>query len=257
MADGTSDSIVALVPARSGSRRIPNKNVRLLGPHPLLAYTLIAARDSGIFDAIIVSTDSPEIASIACHYGGEVPFVRPAALATDDSPDIEWMTYTLGELRDAGRAFDAFALLRPTSPLRTSDTIRRAWEIFNRDSAADSLRAVEICEQHPGKMWRIIGGRLVPVLPVQPEGTPWHSRPTQSLPTVWVQNASLEIGRTRNVFEDNSIAGQAVVPFPTEAWEGYDINTERDWDYLQLLIERGEVALPSLDVVPYAWGSGS
>jgi N-acylneuraminate cytidylyltransferase len=251
-------SVVALIPARAGSRRVPNKNIRLLGSHPLLAYTINAAVECGTFDAVIVSTDSERIAAVARHYGAEVPFLRPPELATDSSPDIEWMTQTLSQLRDESREFKAFALLRPTSPLRAADTIRRAWSLFSEDSTADSLRAVEPCEQHPGKMWRIVGNRLVPVLPVQPDGTPWHSTPTQSLPKVWVQNASLEFGRTRNVFEDHSIAGKAIVPFPTKEYEGYDINTERDWTYLELLIERGEITLPTISVAaPYlAEGSG-
>ncbi len=160
----TAPSCVALVPARAGSKRVPAKNIRSLGGHPLLAYTIAAARDSGIFDSIVVSTESPEIAEIARHYGAETPFLRPVNLAADLSPDIEWVTYTLEKLEAGGRRFDCFSLLRPTSPFRRPETIRRAWERFLTAGAADSLRAVELCSQHPGKMWVVEGDRMRPLL---------------------------------------------------------------------------------------------
>src|SRR5919109_1472689 len=142
---------VALIPARQGSKRVPGKNIRVVNGHPMLAYTIAPAIESGVFDAVIVSTDSEEIAAIARHYGAEVPFLRPAAFATDTSPDIEWLEYTLSDLRRQGRTWDAFSLLRPTSPFRTADTIRRAWAHFTAQDGGDSLRAVEKCAQHPGK----------------------------------------------------------------------------------------------------------
>src|SRR5215475_8457990 len=109
-------SAIALIPARQGSKRVPGKNIRLLNGHPTLAYTIAPALDSGVFDAVIVSTDSEETAAIARHYGADVPFLRPARFATDTSPDIEWIEYTIAELKQRGRTWDAFSLLRPTSP---------------------------------------------------------------------------------------------------------------------------------------------
>jgi N-acylneuraminate cytidylyltransferase len=131
---------------------VPGKNIRLLNGHPMLAYTIAPAIESRVFDAVMVSTDSEETAAIARHYGAEVPFLRPAAFATDTSPDIEWVEFTLRELAQQGRRWDAFSLLRPTSPFRTSGTIRRAWQLFTSEPGVDSLRAVELCTQHPGKM---------------------------------------------------------------------------------------------------------
>src|SRR5574339_1249249 len=148
-----STSAVAFIPARLGSKRVPGKNIRPLAGHPMLAYTIGPALESRVFDAVIVSTDSEEIAAIARHYGAEVPFLRPAALAGDTSPDIEWVEHTLAELRTQGRTWDCFSLLRPTSPFRSADTIRRAWNRFLAQEEVDSLRAVEKCAQHPGKMW--------------------------------------------------------------------------------------------------------
>jgi CMP-N,N'-diacetyllegionaminic acid synthase len=97
-------TIVALIPARAGSKRVPDKNIRPLAGHPLIAYTVAAALDSGIFTDVIVSTDSQHYAEIVKYYGAEVPFLRPDTLAGDQSPDIEWLAYTLDRLRKAGRS---------------------------------------------------------------------------------------------------------------------------------------------------------
>ena len=96
---GKAPSIVALIPARSGSKRVSDKNVRELAGHPFLAYSVAAALDSGVFDAVIVSTDSEEYARIGRHYGAEVPFLRPPEMATDTSPDIKFVEFTLRRLQ--------------------------------------------------------------------------------------------------------------------------------------------------------------
>jgi len=210
-----------------------------------------------VFESVIVSTDSEAIADIARHYGAEVPFLRPAALAGDTSPDIEWLEHALGALRDAGRTWDAFALLRPTSPFRTADTIRRAWGDFTAEAGVDSLRAVELCGQHPGKMWVLHGTRMTPLMPfgnpLPGGGTqPWHSTPYQALPRVHVQNASLEMAWTRVVFEHHTIAGTVLMPFVTEGHEGLDINDARDWMAAEQLLAEGAAALPPVPQAPYA-----
>jgi N-acylneuraminate cytidylyltransferase len=208
----------------------------------------VPALESGVFESVIVSTDSPEIAEIARHYGAEVPFFRPAEYAGDTSPDIEWLEHALGELRRRGRTWDCFSLLRPTSPFRTVDTIRRAWALFTSQEGVDSLRAVEKCTQHPGKMWVVRGDRMFPLLPFGPAEQPWHSTPYQALPPVYVQNASLEIAWTRVVFERRTIAGDVLVPFLTEGYEGFDINDETDWMVAEHLLAEGAVQLPNVAI---------
>jgi CMP-N,N'-diacetyllegionaminic acid synthase len=249
-----STSAVAFIPARLGSKRVPGKNIRALAGHPMLAYTIAPAIESGVFSSVMVSTDSEEIAAIARHYGAEVPFLRPAAFAGDTSPDIEWLEHQLTELRAAGRSWDAFGILRPTSPFRSAAMIRRAFAGFASQTGVDSLRAVEKCTQHPGKMWVIRGERMFPLMPFelgapQPNGgggQPWHSTPYQALPPVYVQNASLEIAWTRVVFERRTIAGDTVVPFVTEGHEGFDINDPYDWMVAERLIADGAAVLPAV-----------
>src|SRR5690606_26498640 len=242
---------IALIPARQGSKRVPGKNVRLLQGHPAIAYTIAPALESGVFESVIVSTDSEEIAEIARHYGAEVPFLRPAEFAGDTSPDIDWREHTLRELQRRGREWDCRSLLRPTSPFRTADTIRRAWTLFAAQDGVDSLRAVEKCSQHPGKMWVVRGNRMLPLLPFGNGEQPWHSTPYQALPPVYVQNASLEIAWTRVVFEQRTIAGNVIVPFLTDGYEGFDINDPSDWMLAEQLLASGAAVLPEVNAPPY------
>lgn len=247
--------IAALIPARSGSKRVPDKNIRLLAGHPTMAYTIRAALQSSVFADVIVSTDSGEYAAIARRYGAEVPFLRPPELSGDLSPDIEWVEFTLDRLRTTGRTYEAFSILRPTSPFRMPETIQRAWRQFQPREDVDSLRAVEKCRQHPGKMWVVRGQRMTPLL--EPEDqtrlsgsgatrAPWHSSPYQALPEVYVQNASLEMAWSRVVFEEGTIAGRVVMPFFTQGFEGFDVNHERDWTLAEELVREGKAVLPSI-----------
>lgn len=254
MPNPASPRAVALIPARAGSKRVPNKNVRVLGGHPLIAYTIAAARDSGVFDAVVVSTDSAYFADIARHYGAEVPFLRPAEYSGDRSPDIEWVEHTLAELRRQGRHYDAFSLLRPTSPFRKAETIKRAWSEFVSQEGVDSLRAVEKCKQHPAKMWVIRGQRMHPLIPIGPADQPWHSSQYPSLPEIYVQNASLEIAWTRVVFDGRTIAGHVLMPFLTRGDEGYDVNDVADWVYAEYLLSTGGASLPPVAQPPFAGG---
>lgn len=244
-------SVVALIPARSGSTRVPGKNVRRLGSHPLIAYTIATACDADLFADVIVSTDDEAIARIARHYGAEVPFLRPKEYAGSVSPDIDWVEHALRTLAEGGRFYDCFSILRPTSPFRTAETIRRAWAEFIAEQGVDSLRAVERCRQHPGKMWIVRGKRMMPLLPFGPPDQPWHSSQYQSLPEVYVQNASLEIAWTRVVFTGRSIAGTVLMPFFTSTEEGFDINDALDWKIAEEMVRLGEAVLPQVSRLPY------
>ncbi|MBH30583.1 MAG: acylneuraminate cytidylyltransferase [Candidatus Marinimicrobia bacterium] len=244
-------SIVALIPARSGSKRIKHKNIRRLGNHPLIAYSIASALDSGLFASVIVSTDSKEYRRIAEYYGAWVPFLRSAKLADDHSPDIEWVNFTLRKLKGMGFEYDCFSILRPTSPFRSAETVNRAWIEFLGDKDADSLRAVEKCYQHPAKMWFIKENRMKPVLEGENNDVPWHNCQYQTLPEVYAQNASLEIARTRVVFQKHSITGDKIMPFYTKGFKGIDVNREYDWDLVQKLIKDGKAQLPIVEKEPY------
>ena len=235
---------IALIPARSGSERVPQKNIRPLAGHPLLAYAIATAREAGIFDRVVCSTDSEEIARIARWYGAEVPFLRPAEYATATSPDIEWLKYTLEELRER---YDLFALARATNPFRGPDVFRRGFEQLLATPEADSIRAVELVKQHPGKMWVVEGQVMRPLLDQSHLDAAWHAGQYPALPKVYVQNSALEIAWTRVVFATGTREGRTVAPFFTAGLEGFNVDDEDDWERAQGLVDAGAVSLPKVD----------
>lgn len=237
-------SVIALIPARSGSERVPKKNIRPLAGHPLLAYAIATAQEAGVFDRILCSTDSEEIAEIARYYGAEVPFLRPPELATSTSPDIEWITYTLGEL---GEHYDLFALVRATNPFRGPDAFERGLAQLLATPEADSIRAVELVKQHPGKMWIVEGATMRPLLDQSHLDVAWHAGQYQALPKVYVQNSALEIAWTRVVAGTGTREGRTVAPFLTTGHEGFNVDDEEDWERAERLVEAGAVTLPRVN----------
>jgi CMP-N,N'-diacetyllegionaminic acid synthase len=241
---------VAFVPARSGSERVPGKNVRPLAGHPLLAYAIETALQSGAFARVVVSTDSEEIAEIARWYGGHVPFLRPSEYASATSPDIEWLSFTLPRLDEP---YDLFAIVRATNPFRGPDTVNRGLEQLLATPEADSLRAVERVKQHPGKMWVLAedGRTMTPLLDQSHLEVAWHAGQYQALPVVHSQNSALEIAWTRVVSETGTREGRVVAPFLTEGYEGFNVDDEEDWERAERLLASGAVALPAVERAPY------
>jgi len=246
---------VAFVPARAGSERVPHKNVRLLSGHPLLAYAIETALQSGVFARVVVSTDSEEIAEIARWYGAEVPFLRPAEYATATSPDIEWLRFTLERL---GKPYDLFAIVRATNPFRGPGAVRRGLEQLLATPEADSLRAVERVKQHPGKMWVLAedGVTMSPLLDQSQLDVAWHAGQYQALPEVYSQNSALEIAWTRVVSETGTREGRVVAPFFTVGHEGFNVDDEEDWERAERLLASGAASLPAVGRPPYAPASG-
>jgi CMP-N,N'-diacetyllegionaminic acid synthase len=236
-------SVVALIPARSGSERVRDKNVRPLRGHPLLAYAIAAARDAGVFDRIVCSTDSGKIAEVAQRYGAEAPFLRPKELATSTSPDIEWIKHALEQLNEH---YDLFAIVRATNPFRGPDVLRRGLAQLLATPEADSIRAVELVKQHPGKMWVLEGKTMRPLLDQTHLGVAWHAGQYQALPEIYVQNSALEIAWTRVVSQTGTREGRVVAPFLTDGYEGFNIDDEDDWDRARRLLDAGEAELPDV-----------
>ena len=243
-------SAVAFVPARSGSERVPHKNVRPLAGHPLLAYAIATAVQSDRFERVVVSTDSEEIADVARWYGADVPFLRPAEYATATSPDIEWLSYTLEHLDER---YELFALVRATNPFRGPDVVRRGLEQLLATPEADSIRAVELVKQHPGKMWLLSGDSrtMSPLLDQSELEVAWHAGQYQALPAVYSQNSALEIAWTRVVAETGTREGRVLAPFLMQGLEGFNVDDEEDWERAERLVASGEATLPEVGRPPY------
>ena len=226
--------LVALIPARAGSQRVPGKNTRLLAGYPLIAYTIAAAQQSGVFNQIVVATDDGEAMAIG-RTSGVLVFDR--APVSHDQPDIDWVSDVLAQI-----ACDAFAILRPTSPFRSAAEMRRAWALFQWWQPADSLRAIRRVTEHPAKMWTIESPSSMRPF-VDHTG---HSQPTQSLPPVYVQTSSLEIAWTKTVYDTGTISGTRILPFVCEGPEALAIDTWRDWAEAERLVATGQAQLPTV-----------
>ena len=249
--------MVALIPARAGSKRVPGKNTRLLAGRPLICHTIAAAQQSGVFNAIYVCTDDEQVAAAVHDYRNSDECYQCHLLTYRREPvadlqaDIEWVREVLSQAIIDGRP-DNFAILRPTSPFRTAETIRRAYREFQAMAeCGDSIRAVRPVKDHPYKCWTWDGAGM-PIIPLfygkHADGTPWHSSPTQSLTAIYVQSSMLDMGWTSNVEVYGTIHGRKIGPFFGSDVENLSIDTEADWREAVRLVETGEARLPPLTV---------
>lgn len=205
--------ILALIPARGGSKSIPRKNLLPLNGKPLLAYSIGQALASQFITRTVVSTDDQEIADVARAFGAEVPFMRPAECAADHSTDLDVFRHALATLRDrAGYSCDFVVHLRPTGPVRRVSRIDEAIAMFINHPAADALRSVTPPMQTPYKMWSIDAGYLEPLLTLDGVAEP-YCMPRQGLPAVYWQNGYVDIIRSRVILEDGLMCGRRIVPF--------------------------------------------
>lgn len=243
--------MVALIPARAESKRVKHKNTRNLNGTPLINYTIAAAQQSGVFTHVVVCSDDEFALSTACVM--DVKWLRRETV-TDVQPDIAWVREALASF---ALTPEAFSILRPTSPFRTAETIRRAYAQFvEMMDCADSLRAVEPVEKSPYKMWVSTGPKgyekAYPIKPLldgkHPDGTPYHSSPTQTLPPVYVQTSALEMAWSRCVEVHGTISGRKIAPFFGSPVEFISIDTEDDWAAAEFLARERPHLLPPVDV---------
>jgi N-acylneuraminate cytidylyltransferase len=205
--------ILALIPARGGSKSIPRKNLLPINGKPLIAYSIAQALGSRHITRTVVSTDDAEIADVARSYGADVPFMRPSEFAQDASTDLDVFRHALATLRDRdGYQCDLVVHLRPTGPVRRVARIDEAITRMIADPSADALRSVTAPAQTPYKMWRVAAGYLQPLLSVDGVEEPF-CMPRQSLPPVYWQNGYVDIIRPRVILEDGLMCGRRVLPF--------------------------------------------
>jgi CMP-N,N'-diacetyllegionaminic acid synthase len=207
--------ILALIPARGGSKSIPRKNILPLAGKPLIAYSIEQARAAQHITRVIVSTDDEEIARVAREHGAEVPFMRPSEFAQDLSPDIDVFRHTLIWLRHHEAYVPELVVhLRATGPVRRVELIDEAIERMVAHPEADSLRSISSPIQTPYKMWRIEEGYLQPLMTV--DGlVESYCMPRQMLPPVYWQNGYVDIVRARIVLEQGLMCGHTILPFIT------------------------------------------
>ena len=205
--------VLALIPARGGSKGVKRKNIIKIAGKPLIAYSIEQAIQSKLITRIIVSTDDEEIRHIAAEWGAETPFQRPAEFAQDHSPDLDVFRHALQWLKaNEDYTPDLVVHLRPTGPVRKVEIIDQAIERLLNYPDADSLRSISMAAQTPYKMWTIQGEYLSPVIRIAGQ-TETHSIPRQQLPKIYLQNGYVDVIRPKTVLEKNSMAGDTVLSF--------------------------------------------
>ena len=226
--------ILVIIPARSGSKSVPKKNIRLLAGKPLIAWTIGTAIACPILDRIIVSTDSTEIAEIAKNFGAEVPFLRPVELAQDDTPDLPVYQHTLLWLAEhEGYYPDIVVWLRPTSPLRIVQDIERPIQLL-AETGGDCVRSVSLVEHHPYWMKRFDGDSLKPFMDGIDEQK-YYRR--QLLPPVYRLNGAVDVSVCKTVMETGLLYQGDVRGYVMPQKRSVDIDHEIDLGLVELLLE--------------------
>lgn len=244
--------VLALIPARGGSKSIPKKNIVDFAGFPLIAYSIAAGLAAETIDRVIVSTDDDEIAEISRRFGAEVPFIRPREHAGDDTPDLPVFLHALSWLdENQGYRPEIVVQLRPTSPFRRVVHIDEAVYQLVQHPEADAVRTVCIPFQNPYKMWRISPDGFM--MPVGVELGIFHepyNQPRQILPDIYWQTGYVDAAWTDTLTSKNSMTGEAILPLIIDPSEWVDIDSPDDWRRAERMIESGEILLGDLGFLP-------
>jgi len=239
--------ILALIPARGGSKGIPRKNIRTFAGYPLVAWSIAAGLQAKSVSRVIVSTDDEEIAAVAREYGAETPFMRPRELAQDRTTDLPVFQHALKCLEDIEAYKPRIVVqLRPTSPIRPMDCVDGAVRILVEHADADSVRGVVPAGQNPHKMWRFNGYEkpMKPLLEVEGITEPYNA-PRQILPPTYWQTGHIDVIRTSTITGKQSLTGNVVYPLVIDPRYTVDIDTPADWEKYEALVYSGlEMVMP-------------
>ena len=217
--------IIATIPARGGSKSIPKKNIREMGGHPLIAYTIAVAKMSKMIKRVIVSTDSVEIAEISEKYGAEVPFLRPSEFAQDKSVDMEWLDHLISFLEEKeGKAAEYLVHLRPTTPFREIKVVEDGIKYILDNPSATSLRSVSSVHQPPQKIFKMEGPYLRGFFPDEPRSE-YYNLPRQVFPQACLPNGYVDVLRTSTI-KTGLLHGDKMLGFATEMVPDIDVDED-------------------------------
>lgn len=236
--DHTNLEVLALIPARGGSKSMPRKNLREIAGKPMVTHAIEHALQANSINRVILTTDDSEIAQVGIDAGAEVPFLRPTELAQDLSTDYEFVRHALNWLQDNEQYCpDLVVQLRPTTPVRDVGLIDRAVELLSSRPDADSLRAVVPACFSPYKMWALSDHGMLSSVLEHPDFDEPYNQARQRLPSVYQQDGFIDITRPTTVFDLNSITGRKILPFFLER-VSIDIDYEHELVEANLTMER-------------------
>ena len=228
--------IIALIPARSGSKGIPKKNIKLLGEFPLIAYTIEAAKKSSLIDRVIVSTDSEEIAEISRKHGAEVPFLRPTEFSGDKSPDMDFILHALDWLKkNENTQPDLIVHLRPTTPLRDPALIDDAIKKIQSNEGATCLRSGHELAESPHKFFEIEDGFFVGLFPDDPRPE-YYNLPRQSFASAYHPNGYVDVIKPDYIRKSGKLHGPKILAFVTPV--SIEVDRTEDFEHLEHVIEK-------------------
>lgn len=234
--------ILAIIPARGGSKGVPRKNIKPLLGKPLIYWTIEEAKKSSYISRIIVSTDDEEIATVAKNFGAEVPFLRPPEISGDLAPDVEFLTHTLDFLKEKEQYEPDIVLrLPPTSPLRRAEHIDKGIEILLANSEADAVRPITEAPKHPYKMWTISEDKkfIEPFLPQSFTNMDEpYNLPRQLLPNAYIHTGAMDIMRLRTIRDMKSTSGKKTAYFFMEPEDSINIDHPIDFELAELFLKK-------------------
>jgi len=233
-----SNKIIAIIPARGGSKGILRKNIIELRGRPLIDYTIQPARSVSRIEHLIVSTDDDEIAKISKQLGADVPFMRPKVLATDKAESAPVIIDAVERMELLkGITYDSILMLQPTSPLRTSEHIEKALDLFYSQTCDSVVTVVSVGGMHPFRMKRLVGDRLVNYID---QGF-WDMRPRQVLPPAYIRNGAIYLIKRDLLLKDKKLIGEHCLGMVMSDEESVNIDTGLDLKLADLLLEEREL----------------
>lgn len=220
-------ALIGLIAARGGSKGIPRKNIKSLAGKPLIGWTIDGAKQASCIDRIVVTTEDEEIAAVARELGAEVPFMRPAELAKDETPGIAPVLHAIEQLPD----FEWVLLLQPTSPLRTHTDIEAIWQLCQSSGAPSAVSITEV-SKHPFWMYaQDDQARLRPFISGRPDITR-----RQGLPAAYALNGALYLAKTEWLLQQGGFIGPETIGYVMPPERSADLDTEQDWRWVEFLI---------------------
>lgn len=226
--------VLGVITARGGSKGIPKKNIKDLGGKPLIAYTIEASQKSKYITHLIVSTDDTEIADVCKRYNVEVPFLRPAELALDTTKHLPVIEHAVRCMEEKlHETFDFVVILQPTSPFRLPEDIDNCIEMLAKTNADSALSMVEVDENHPMKMKKIVDGKVLPFSVVEPEGAR-----RQDLPPAYKRSGAVYVVQRNNIIEKNILYGENLVGVIVPKERSIDIDNELDWIKAEYMLKK-------------------
>ena len=227
--------VIAIIPARAGSKGVLNKNIKSLNGKPLISYTIEEAKKSKFIDKLIVSTDSKEIADISLSQGASVPFIRPSELSTDSSLTFDVIKHTMNFLKDKDEHYDIIVLLQPTTPFRNVESLDKAILTLKKSNKYTSVVSViDVEGNHPLRMKKIEGDYLINYIEQGFE----NMNPRNELPKVYIRSGAIYAILTKNFYEEQSLVSNLCSPIILDKIETINIDSPLDFKFCEFILNQ-------------------